>query len=226
MQMNDRQDQAKSMLAQQAMRLLSGHKVVGLGAGTTVIKVVQALSKEAHGNLRVVVASLATLQQCKEAGIDAELMQSVAHIDLYIDGADEVDPSFCCIKGRGGAMVGEKLCAQMADEFIVLVDDTKLAGYLGGKWPVVPLEVVPWARSSIGRAIVAMGGKPELRETKSDMGNDIIDCHGLDLSAPYTLSDQLNQMTGVVGHGLFVHEKPTQVWSCDGDKVWSLKKEG
>ncbi len=224
--MNSRQDQAKSMLAEQAMRLLSGHKVVGLGAGTTVMKVVQALSQETHGGLKVVVASLSTLQQCKEAGIEAELMESIAHIDLYIDGADEVDPSFCCIKGRGGAMVGEKLCAQMADEFIVLVDSSKLAPHLGGKWPVVPLEVVPWARSSVGRAIVAMGGKPELRETKSDMGNNIIDCHGLDLSKPYTLSDQLNQMTGVVGHGLFVHEKPTQVWSCDGDKVWPLTKEG
>ncbi|MAV29357.1 MAG: ribose 5-phosphate isomerase A [Legionellales bacterium] len=223
--MTDQQDLAKTMLAEHALSLLEGHRVIGLGAGSTVMKVIDAIAASKRVLPTVIVASLATLDRCRSSGIEAELMQSVSHIDLYIDGADEVDSSFCCIKGKGGAMTGEKLCAEMAAEFIVLVDQTKLVQSLGSHWPVIAIEVVPWARSSVGRAIVKLGGKPVLRAEKSDMGNEIIDCHGLDFAAPYTLSDRLNQITGVVAHGLFVHEKPTQVFSSDGNTVKALTIE-
>tara|TARA_B100001989_G_scaffold167523_1_gene120671 strand:+ start:299 stop:967 length:669 start_codon:yes stop_codon:yes gene_type:complete len=216
--------QAKMKLAQTIVAELKAKMIVGLGAGSTVLCVVEALKNCAHAEMQVVVASLETLEACKHHGIEAELMKSVAYIDLYIDGADEVDPGFLCIKGRGGAMTGEKICAEMAKSFVVLIDESKKVGYLGQKWPVVPLEVVPWARSSVGRSIVKMGAVPELREKKSDLGNDIIDCHGFNLSEPFALASALSQLTGVVSHGLFLEPRPNRVLCSDGQNVYDLSK--
>lgn len=218
------QDKAKRMLAESACENLKAKMTLGLGAGSTVMRVVDALKDRQHDSMQVVVASIATQKYCLDCGIEADLMESVSHIDLYIDGADEVDESFCLIKGRGGAMTGEKLCAQMAKNFMVLVDDSKCVTRLGQRWPVVSIEVVPWARSSVARKIVKMGGRPELREQKSDMKNDIIDCYRMNLSEPYSLSKEINQLTGVVGHGLFVDEKPQVVKVSDGRRVWELGK--
>ena len=222
--MSENQDKAKRMLAESACKNLQSKMTLGLGAGSTVMWVVEALRDKQHAGMQVVVASLATQKRCLDYGIDAELMESVSHIDLYIDGADEVDESFCLIKGRGGAMTGEKLCAQMAENFMVLVDESKCVKHLGESWPVIAIEVVPWARSSVARQIVKMGGRPELREQKSDMRNDIIDCYGMNLSEPYALSREVNQLTGVVGHGLFVNERPQIVKVSDGHRVWELNK--
>ena len=219
----DQQLKAKQMLAQAAVADLAPNMVVGLGAGSTVLCVVDALQHCAHEQMQIVVASLATLEACRSRGIAADLMHTVAHIDCYIDGADEVDVDGLCLKGRGGAMTGEKLCAEMADTFIVLIDAQKQVQYLGQKWPVVPLEVVPWARSSVGRAVVKMGATPEMREQKSDLGNVIIDCIGLDLSDPYAVARSLSQLTGVVSHGLFLQPRPTQVLCSDGQSVSALK---
>lgn len=219
------QERAKIMLAREAAQMFKPKMTIGLGAGTTVMKLVESLKNQAHQRMNIIVASLSTQEHCQSYGIDAQLMRHCSHIDLYIDGADEVDPSFCCIKGRGGAMTGEMLCAEMADEFVVLIDETKQVSRLGAKWPVVALEVVPWARSSVGRSIVKMGAKPHLREKKSDMGNDIIDCHGLCLATPYELANKLSQMTGVVGHGIFVHTRPHRVMVSDGSTVWEMDKE-
>ena len=222
--MSENQDKAKRMLAESACKNLQSKMTLGLGAGSTVMWVVEALRDKQHAGMQVVVASLATQKRCLDYGIDAELMESVSHIDLYIDGADEVDESFCLIKGRGGAMTGEKLCAQMAENFMVLVDESKCVKHLGESWPVIAIEVVPWARSSVARQIVKMGGRPELREQKSDMRNDIIDCYEMNLSEPYALSREVNQLTGVVGHGLFVNERPQIVKVSDGHRVWELNK--
>lgn len=222
--MSENQDKAKRMLAESACKNLQSKMTLGLGAGSTVMWVVEALRDKQHAGMQVVVASLATQKRCLDYGIDAELMESVSHIDLYIDGADEVDESFCLIKGRGGAMTGEKLCAQMAENFMVLVDESKCVKHLGESWPVVAIEVVPWARSSVARQIVKMGGRPELREQKSDMRNDIIDCYGMNLAEPYALSREVNQLTGVVGHGLFVNERPQIVKVSDGHRVWELNR--
>ena len=113
---------------------------------------------------------------------------------------------------------------QMAKNFMVLVDDSKCVKRLGQKWPVVSIEVVPWARSSVARQVVKMGGRPELREQKSDMRNDIIDCYKLNLAEPYSLSKEINQLTGVVCHGLFVNERPQVVKVSDGRQVWELER--
>ena len=218
------QEKAKEMLAEAICEELKPKITLGLGAGSTVLKVVESLKLKDHSSMQIVVASTETQKRCLELGIDAELMNTVSHIDTYIDGADEVDEYFCLIKGRGGKMTGEKLCAQMADEFVVLVDETKCVKALGDKWPVVAVEVVPWARSSVARQIVKLGGRPKWREVKSDLENDIIDCFGLNLAKPYDISCQINEMTGVVAHGLFVKECPKVVKVSNGLSVWNMEK--
>lgn len=218
------QERAKALLAAHVVQWCKPKMSIGLGAGSTVLQVVEALQYQPHHTMQIVVASCETLARCQDLGIEATLMQAVAHIDLYIDGADEVDPDWTLLKGRGGAMTGEKLCAQMAKDFVVLVDDSKLVRYLGEKWPVLPIEVVPWARSSVARSIVKKGGRPELRSQKSDMGNDILDCYGLALHEPETLSAWCNQLTGVVAHGLFVNEVPQHVLRSDGKTVIACQK--
>lgn len=212
------------MLAREASEMILPKMTIGLGAGSTVMRVVEVLAERSLDSVTVIVASLATQKYCWDHGIEADLMVACSHIDLYIDGADEVDETWCLLKGRGGAMTGEKLCAHMAKRFLVLVDDSKCVTSLGQRWPVVAVEVVPWARSSVARAVVKMGGRPHWRETKSDMGNDIIDCYDLNLAKPYELSREINQMTGVVGHGIFVNDKPQAVKVSDGDKVWDMRR--
>lgn len=223
--MVEKQQQAKAMLAKKIVEECKVGMTIGLGAGSTVLKVVDALKDRSHVKMNIVVASLSTQAHCHRHGIDADLMRAVSHIDLYIDGADEVDPTFCCIKGRGGAMTGEMLCAEMAEDFVVLVDGSKMVRSLGEKWPVLAVEVVPWARSSVGRAMVKLGARPELRSEKSDMGNDIIDCLGVSFAQPYALADKVSQMTGVVGHGLFVHKRPSRVLVSDGQSVWEADRK-
>jgi ribose 5-phosphate isomerase A len=219
------QEKAKALLAKHVVQWCQPKMTIGLGAGSTVMQVVEALQYQPHHAMQIVVASHATLARCQALGIEATLMQAIAHIDLYIDGADEVDPDWTLLKGRGGAMTGEKLCAQMAKDFVVLIDESKLVRYLGEKWPVLPIEVVPWARSSVARAIVKKGGRPELRTQKSDMGNDILDGYGLALHEPEALSAWCNQLTGVVAHGLFVNEVPQHVLRSDGKTVMACQKQ-
>ena len=213
---------AKILLAKKAMSYCQKNLKIGLGAGSTVMCVVDALAEQLPRSVQIFTAALTTQQRCIQLGIPAALMTETANIDVYIDGADEVTPTFECIKGRGGAMTGEALCAEMAHQFIVLVDESKISQYLGQKWPVIAIEVVSWARSCLGRAIVKMGGRPVLREQKSELGNYIIDCYDLDLTKPDTLAKTLSQMTGVVGHGLFVQRKPDLVYVSNGVDVWSL----
>lgn len=223
--MEEKQEQAKLMMAEKIVKEFKAGMTIGLGAGSTVLRVVDALQDSLHTKMNIVVASLSTQTHCHRYGIDADLMRTVSHIDLYIDGADEVDPTFCCIKGRGGAMTGEMLCAEMAENFVILVDDSKLVRNLGEKWPVLAVEVVPWARSSVSRAMVKLGARPELRTEKSDMGNDIIDCLSVSFAEPYALANKVSQMTGVVGHGLFVHKRPSRVLVSDGSSVWEAERE-
>ena len=93
-------------------------------------------------------------------GWQVSLPHEVAKIDYYFDGADVIDGDFISLKGGGGAMTGEALCARMADQFVMLVDESKWCDKLEG---VLVIEVIPWAVSAVSRAMVAMGGRPQLR---------------------------------------------------------------
>ena len=143
----------------------------------------------------------------KELNIDVFSLNDVNKIDFYIDGADEVSPHNFLIKGGGGAHTREKLVASASNEFICIVDETKLVDKLGA-FPI-PVEVIQEARSSVARKIVALGGEPIYREGFiTDQGNQIIDVKGMDTSEPKKLETTLNNIPGVVDNGIFAFNKP------------------
>ena len=131
-------------------------------------------------------------------------MNEVSHLAVYIDGADEVNHSLQMIKGGGGAHLNEKIVASIADKFVCIADESKYVSRLG-KFPL-PVEVIPMARSMVSRKLVALGGQPELRMGFITFnGHQIVDVHGLNITLPVTLEDEINKIPGVVENGLFGH---------------------
>ena len=150
----------------------------------------------------------------RKKNIEVFSLNDVNQIDFYIDGADEVSPSNFLIKGGGGAHTREKIVAAASQEFVCIVDKTKLVEKLGA-FPL-PIEVIPEARSSVARKIVALGGKPIYRDGFiTDQGNHIIDVKEMDISEPEALEILLNNMPGVVDNGIFAFNKPNVVLVSD-----------
>ena len=139
---------------------------------------------------------------------------------LYVDGADECDPHLRLIKGGGAALTREKIVAAAAQRFVCIVDDSKQVDVLG-RFPL-PVEVIPMARSYVGRQLLKLGGQPVWREgVITDNGNLIIDVHGLSIVDPVSLETRINQIAGVVTVGLFAH-RPADVLivgNADGVKI-------
>jgi ribose 5-phosphate isomerase A len=185
--------------------------VVGLGTGSTAKHLVMALGEKVRAGLQIrgvstsqETASLAA--HCGIALIDHETRWS---IDVAIDGADQVDPSFNLIKGGGGALLKEKIVAASAKQFVVLVDHTKRVSVLGGTFPL-PIEVVPFGWGSTSRKIETLTqGRVVLRESsgtpfRTESGNLIVDVHLARIDKPHELEIALNHIPGVVETGLFV----------------------
>ena len=183
--------------------------VLGLGTGTTVEAIIDVIS-EAPPNVEYVFSSARTRDYCYAKGITGVHVLDAHTIDLYIDGTDEIDHHFLALKGAGGAMTGELLCARMAKVFWVAAEAYKWVDNLGKKMPL-PVEVISCARTHLARYIIGLGGRPVLRETKSEHGNDIIDCYDLSFAQPYELSQRIATFPGVISHGLFIANKPQKV---------------
>ncbi|MEC8063743.1 MAG: ribose 5-phosphate isomerase A [Pseudomonadota bacterium] len=197
--------------------------VLGLGTGRTVEALVDVLHE--HGKLKlpekIVVSSIRTERFLLERQVACELVQHASYIDLYIDGVDAINPEWECLKGKGGAMTGEKLCLDMSRKFVAIYDKQKEVAYFNTQ-SVLPIEVVSWARSSVGRFLVKLGGRPVLREKKSELGNDIIDCYGLSFAKIFSLDRDIACQPGVVSHGLFVKHKPDATIVIEGESaVWT-----
>jgi len=149
-------------------------------------------------------------------------MSVVGRLSLYVDGADEIDPELRLIKGAGGAMTREKICAVSAQTFVCIADESKYTGEALGK-AAVPLEVIPMAHAFVLDAIREIGGEPELRDGHlTDNGNEIIDCTGLDLSDPEQLEIALESLPGVVGCGVFARRRADIVLLGTQDGVLRL----
>lgn len=200
--MVDTQDIQKRLVAEHAVRFVEPDMVLGVGTGSTSAYFIQCLAKLPFDLAEVVSSSVRTTELLQKVGIHPVSLNTVSGIDLYIDGADEVDDFFYCIKGGGGAMTLEKIVASAARKFICLVDSSKLVGVLG-EHPLA-IEVIQEARSFVAREMVLMGANPVYREGfVTDQGHVILDIYGLDFSEPLKLEKNLNQIPGVVGHGLF-----------------------
>ena len=161
-----------------------------------------------------VASSVATAERLKQRGIVVLELNETGDLPLYVDGADEATRHLHLIKGGGGALTREKIVAQASERFVSIIDETKLVDVLGA-FPL-PLEVIPMARSLVGREIVKLGGEPALRHGfTTDNGNIILDVRNLKILNPVEIEERLNQIPGVVTNGLFAR-RPADVLILGG----------
>ncbi len=203
------QDNKKRQVAEAALAYVEDDAVVGVGTGSTVNFFIEKLAGVKGRIAGAVSSSEASTALLQKQGIPVVDLNSVGELSVYIDGADEATRHRALIKGGGGALTREKIVAAASRRFICLIDDSKLVDVLG-RFPL-PVEVIPMARSYVGRQLAKLGGKPELRMgLTTDNGNLIIDVHGLKILEPAKLEAELNQIAGVVCNGLFAR-RPADV---------------
>lgn len=203
------QDELKALVAREALKHVVEDAVVGVGSGSTVNFFIDQLATIKGRIEGAVAASEASAERLKKHGIRVFDLNSVNELPVYIDGADEVTEHLHMIKGGGGALTREKITAAVARRFVCICDASKLVPVLG-KFPL-PVEVIPMARSYVGREIVKLGGHPRLREGfTTDNGNVVLDCHGMTLLDPPKTEAELNQLAGVVTNGIFAR-RPADV---------------
>ncbi len=210
------QDDLKKQAAVAALDYVEEDTVIGVGTGSTVNHFIDALAERRHTIEGAVSSSDASTERLKRHGIRVIDLNAAGPIGLYVDGADEATRNRHLIKGGGGALTREKIVAEAAAKFVCIADESKLVRVLGA-FPL-PIEVIPMARSLVGRALVAKGGQPVLREGfTTDNGNWILDVHNLDLTDAAAVERELNQIPGVVTVGLFAR-RPADVLLIAGAK--------
>ncbi|MFY3774367.1 ribose-5-phosphate isomerase RpiA [Marinobacter salsuginis] len=223
------QDELKKAVAKAAIDYiaprLDSDSVIGVGTGSTAnffIDMLAELKNEFDG---AVASSEATAERLKSHGIPVYDLNSVGGLEFYVDGADETNERLELIKGGGAALTREKIVAAVAKTFICIADDSKMVGILGA-FPL-PVEVIPMARSHVGREIVRLGGDPVYREgVVTDNGNIIIDVHNMDISQPIRVEEQLNNIVGVVTNGLFARRRADLLLLGTKDGVKTISSEG
>ncbi|MFC4728012.1 ribose-5-phosphate isomerase RpiA [Coralloluteibacterium thermophilus] len=202
-------DDEKRLSAEAAMQYVKDGDVVGVGTGSTVAFFIDALAARRHDIAGAVSSSEQSTERLRAHGIHVMDLNAVGTVPVYVDGADECDPHNRLIKGGGAALTREKIIAEAAERFVCVIDAAKQVDVLG-RFPL-PIEVIPMARSLVGRAIVRLGGQPAWREgVVTDNGNWIIDVHNLRIADPVDLENRLNQIPGVVSVGLFAR-RPADV---------------
>ncbi|MCA2015960.1 ribose-5-phosphate isomerase RpiA [Vibrio tritonius] len=198
------QDEMKKAAGWAALKYVEKGSIVGVGTGSTVNHFIDALGSVKDDIKGAVSSSIASTEKLKALGIEVYDCNDVAMLDIYVDGADEINPLREMIKGGGAALTREKIVAAIAKKFICIVDGTKAVDVLG-KFPL-PVEVIPMARSFVARELVKLGGDPVYREgVTTDNGNVILDVHNMHISQAKELEDKINGLPGVVTVGLFAH---------------------
>jgi len=206
-------DEQKRASALKALEFVEDGMVVGVGTGSTVRHFIEGLAALQDRIEGAVSSSEQSTTLLKAHGIRVFDLNAVGPLPLYVDGADECDPHQRLIKGGGGALTREKIIAEASERFVCIIDRAKEVGVLG-RFPL-PVEVIPMARSLVGRKIVALGGQPVWREgVTTDNGNWILDVHNLRIVDPLGLERELNQIPGVVANGLFARRAADVVISA------------
>ncbi|MCI7353023.1 MAG: ribose-5-phosphate isomerase RpiA [[Actinobacillus] rossii] len=193
----------KKLAAQEALKFVKPDTIVGVGSGSTVNCFIEALGTLRDEIKGAVAASKASEELLRKQGIEVFSANDVSSLDIYVDGADEINPQKMMIKGGGAALTREKIVASLAKQFICIVDSSKLVDVLGSTFPL-PVEVIPMARSQVARKLVSLGGSPEWREGLiTDNGNVILDVHNFTIMNPIEMEKELNNVAGVVTNGIF-----------------------
>jgi ribose 5-phosphate isomerase A len=218
------QDELKKQVAEAALKYVVEDAVVGVGSGSTVNLFIDALAAIKGRIEGAVAASEASAERLKKHGIRVFDLNSVNELPVYVDGADEITEHLHMIKGGGGALTREKIVAAVAKTFVCICDSSKLVPVLG-KFPL-PVEVIPMARSYVGREMLKRKAQPVLRENfNTDNGNLILDCHGLTILDPPALEAELNGIAGVVTNGLFARRGADVLLLGTPDGVKTYRKK-
>lgn len=220
-----KQDEMKASAARAALAYIEprlGRKsIVGIGTGSTANLFIDALAEVKHKFDATVASSEASANRLRNHGMTVLDLNAASEVTIYVDGADEVDPNRALIKGGGGALTREKIVAASADEFVCIVDESKLVTVLGS-YPL-PVEVIPMARGLAGRALRKLGGYPELREGfVTDNGNLILDVHELSIEEPARLESHINNIVGTVCNGIFAAQAADLVFVAGAEGVRQL----
>jgi len=219
------QDEQKKLVARAALEHVVEDAVVGVGSGSTVNCFIDALAAIKGRIEGAVAASEASAERLRKYGIRVFDLNSVNELPVYVDGADEITEHLYMVKGGGGALTREKIVAAVAKKFVCICDASKLVGVLG-KFPL-PVEVIPMARSYVGRELRKLGAHPELRENfRTDNGNLILDCHGLTILDPPALEAELNDITGVVTNGIFARRPADLLLLATPEGVKTINRPG
>ncbi|MCX8790331.1 ribose-5-phosphate isomerase RpiA [Vibrio parahaemolyticus] len=198
------QDEMKKAAGWAALKYVEKGSIVGVGTGSTVNHFIDALGTIKDDIKGAVSSSVASTERLKELGIEVFECNDVIKLDVYVDGADEINPAREMIKGGGAALTREKIVAAISEKFVCIVDDTKAVDMLG-QFPL-PVEVIPMARSYVARELVKLGGDPAYRGgVVTDNGNIILDVHNMQITNPKEMEDKINGIAGVVTVGLFAH---------------------
>ena len=193
----------KKIAAQAALQFVKPDMIVGVGSGSTVNCFIEALGTLKDQIKGAVAASKNSEELLRQQGIEVFSTNDVSSLDIYVDGADEINPQKMMIKGGGAALTREKIVAALAKNFICIVDSSKQVDVLGSTFPL-PIEVIPMARSQVARKLVTLGGTPEYREgVVTDNGNIILDVHNFAIMNPVEMEKELNNIAGVVTNGVF-----------------------
>ncbi|WP_025145095.1 ribose-5-phosphate isomerase RpiA [Pedobacter jeongneungensis] len=204
------QDAEKLAAALSAVKFVKDGDVVGLGTGSTTTFAIKELGKRVKEGLKITAAasSIRTEELAKSLGIEILSLGSLSSIDISIDGADEFTETLDLIKGGGGALFREKIIASLSKNAIIITDASKKVKKLGAF--TVPIEVIPLAYQYVFDQITRLGGKGLLRSVENktfitDNGNLIIDADFGLIDNPVKLSSELNQINGLLAHGLFIN---------------------
>jgi ribose 5-phosphate isomerase A len=204
-------DEIKQLAGEAGAELVKEDMVVGLGSGSTVFYLIQALAKKVKNGLNclAVPTSTQTRLLALQQNIPLTELNEVPAIDLTIDGADEIDASLNLIKGGGGFLLQEKMVAAASRRLVIIADNTKLKPVLGN-FPL-PVEVIPYGWKHVQRHIHALTrtrSALRMRDNKpyvTENGHFILDCHFQKIEEPFVLSNNLNMIPGVVETGLFLN---------------------
>lgn len=226
----DVQTQMKELVAKAAAARVESGMILGLGSGSTAAIVIEQLGRRWRAgdlqDIKGVPTSFQAAQLASEYGIPLITLNEINHIDLAIDGADEVDPAKNLIKGGGACHTREKLVDSRAERFLVVVDVGKLSDVLGSNF-ALPVEVVPGAYRQVMDQLREMGGEPHLRmavrkagPVVTDEGNLVVDAKFEAITEPAKMEMQINNIPGVLENGLFVGlADEVLVGEIDGDRA-------